>query len=255
VKCELVSYFIRVNRPDGIAGAFHRINQSSMEKGFDSSERLVPPSELVSLVKRDEVDIHSISISSLAQNWIEAVNNRESFDALFVIFNAITVLISIKLYTLLPTLETSDDTDEIEKEEREEDLDWIYTLRDELHERERYAASLFSRPPADQGTVFGEVDPNALYRLAEEIIAKYKARPTIELEKEAIDVNKRRKEIEKEIKENGRMNLKILLEREKSLIRMIVTFIVVLEIARQGKIRLSQRTPFGSIWIVWRGKA
>ncbi|MDO9575732.1 MAG: hypothetical protein Q7J55_04315 [bacterium] len=229
--------------------------KSSMEKGLDSSEQLVSPDELVSLVKRDEVDIHSISISTLVHSWIETVNRGESFDALFAIFNAVTVLMSIKLCTLLPLVETSDDTDEIEGSEREEDKDWIYTLRDELHQRERYAASLFSRPPVDQETVFGEVEPNALYRLAEEIIAKYKARPAIELEKETIDVNKRRKEIEKEVKENGRTNLRILLEREKSLLRMIVTFIVVLEIAKQGKIRLLQRTPFGSIWIVWRGKA
>jgi len=226
-----------------------------MKTDFVLSEQLVSPDELVSLVKRDEVDIHSISISALVHSWIKTVDRGESSDALFAIFNAVTVLMSIKLCTLLPTLETSDDTDEIEGSEREEDKDWIYTLRDELHQRERYAASLFSRPPVDQETVFGEVEPNALYRLAEEIIAKYKARPAIELEKETIDVNKRRKEIEKEVKENGRINLRILLEREKSLLRMIVTFIVMLEIAKQGKIRLLQRTPFGSIWIVWRGKA
>lgn len=226
-----------------------------MKMGLDLSEQLVSPDELVSLVKRDEVDIHSISISALVRSWIKTVDRGESSDALFAIFNAVTVLMSIKLCTLLPLVETSDDTDEIEGSEREEDKDWIYTLRDELHQRERYAASLFSRPPVDQETVFGEVEPNALYRLAEEIIAKYKARPAIELEKETIDVNKRRKEIEKEVKENGRINLRILLEREKSLLRMIVTFIVMLEIAKQGKIRLLQRTPFGSIWIVWRGKA
>lgn len=225
-----------------------------MKTDFVLSDQLIPPSELVSLVKRDEVDIHSISISSLAQNWIEAVDNRESFDALFAIFNTITVLISIKLYTLLPTLETSDDTDEIEEEEREEDLDWIYTLRDELRERERYASEVFSRPPVAPETVLGEVNPNALYRLAEEIIAKYKARPAIELQKDTIDINKKRREIEREISAKCRMNLRILLEREKSLIGMIVTFAVVLEITKQGKIRLLQRTPFGSIWVEWRGK-
>lgn len=225
-----------------------------MKMGLDLSEQLVSPDELVSLVKRDEVDIHSISISALVRSWIKTVDRGESSDALFAIFNAVTVLMSIKLCTLLPLVETSDDTDEIEGSEREEDKDWIYTLRDELHQRERYAASLFSRPPVDQETVFGEVEPNALYRLAEEIIAKYKARPAIELEKETIDVNKRRKEIEKEVKENGRINLRILLEREKSLLRMIVTFIVMLEIAKQGKIRLLQRTPFGSIWMEWKGR-
>jgi chromatin segregation and condensation protein Rec8/ScpA/Scc1 (kleisin family) len=223
-----------------------------MDTRFDLSEQLIPPAELVSLVKKDKVDIHSISISSLLQKWIEAVDNRESFDALFAIFNAVAVLMTIKLYTLLPTVEVSDDTDEVEKPEREEDTDWIYTLRDELQEKERYASRLFSRPLIAPEKVFGDVDPNALYRLAEEIIAKYKARPSIELQKETIDVNKRRREIEREISKKGRMNLRTVLERQKSLLGMIVTFAVVLEIAKQGKIRLSQRTPFGSVWVEWK---
>ncbi len=214
---------------------------------------MVSPGELVTLVKRDELDIHSISISSLVQSWIDAVGNRESFDALFAIFDAVTVLMSIKLCTLLPTFEIGADAEEVEQTERAEDIDWIYTLRDELRERERYAHSLFSRPPIAQETVFGEVDPNALYRLAEEIIAKYRAKPSVELQKETINIGQRRREIEREISVKGRMNLRVVLEREKSLLGMIVTFAVVLEIAKQGKIKLLQRTPFGNIWIEWRG--
>ncbi|OYD14759.1 hypothetical protein CH333_07250, partial [candidate division WOR-3 bacterium JGI_Cruoil_03_44_89] len=224
-----------------------------MGTGLNLSERLVSPGELVTLVKRDELDIHSISISSLVQSWIDAVGNRESFDALFAIFDAVTVLMSIKLCTLLPTFEIGADAEEVEQTERAEDIDWIYTLRDELRERESYAHSLFSRPPIAQETVFGEVDPNALYRLAEEIIAKYRAKPSVELQKETINIGQRRREIEREISVKGRMNLRVVLEREKSLLGMIVTFAVVLEIAKQGKIKLLQRTPFGNIWIEWRG--
>ncbi len=211
------------------------------------------PDELVTLVKDDEVDIHSISVYKLITEWIKTIENRENLDEFFNIFNAVTYLLSLKLLTLLPTSGEQEEVDEIETGPDEEiDRDWIYTLRDELKEKELYASKIFSRPFLSGEKTLEAVDPDVLFKIAQDVLSKYRERPAIQWEKESVDIKVRRIEIEREIKEKGRINLKSMLERENSLLKVIIVFVIVLELCKQTKIRLLQRKAFGGIWVVWR---
>ena len=224
-----------------------------MTENINITMQSISPDELVTLVKNDEVDIHSISIAILIQKWIEAIEDRESLDNFFTLFNAVTILMSIKLLTLLPTVGERDESDEIQRDSDEEvDRNWVYSLRDELREKEIYASRLFSRPLISQENMLELINPDALYKLADEVIARYREKPNIEWQKEEIDIKAKRREIEKEIKESGRLNLRTILERENSLLKVIITFIIVLELCKQTKIKLLQRRAFGAIWVVWK---
>lgn len=213
-----------------------------------------PPDEIVDLVKKDEVDIHSILISNLLKKWVESIEDREDLDQFFKIFNAVIVLLSVKVSTLLPGFGEVEETRE-SPETSDEDVnqDWVYTLRDELKEKENLASKLFSRPLFTPDAILELVEPDALYRLAEEVIARYRERPSIEWQKELVDIKKKRKELKKEIEERGRINLKMVLEKEETLIDVIITFVIVLELCKQAVVRLIQRRAFDDIWVVWRG--
>ncbi len=227
---------------------------------------------LLHLIEKNKVDIYDIPIVEITAQYLEYIQKMQTEDmnvmSEFLVMAA--TLLDIKCRMLLPK--------EVNEEGEEEDprAELVQKLLEykmykymsyELKDRQVDAAhTLFKvktlpkeieeyKPPVDYETLLGDADLNKLQNLFKTVMRRQEdkidpVRSTFgNIEKDEIDMEKKAFYIEEYIASHKTFSFRQLLERQHSKMEIIVTFLVMLELMRLGKVSIVQEDTFDDIII------
>ncbi len=227
---------------------------------------------LLHLIEKNKVDIYDIPIVEITQQYLDYIKQMESQDmnimSEFLVMAA--TLVDIKCRMLLPI--------EVNEEGEEEDprAELVQKLLEykmykymslDLKDRQVDAArTLFReqmlpkevasyRPPINYEELIGETTLVRLQEIFRSVVRKQedKIDPIRSkygnIEKEEIDMEAKALFVEAYVKEHKKISFRRLLEKEKSKMEIIVTFLIILEMMKLGKIIISQENIFDDILI------
>lgn len=230
---------------------------------------------LLHLIDKNKIDIYDIPIVEITAQYLDYIRQMQTEDmnvmSEFLVMAA--TLLDIKCRMLLPK--------EVNEEGEEEDpraelvqrlLEYkmykfmSFELRDRQVDAGRY---LFReqqlpkevagyRQPIDYSELIGEMNLQKLQDIFKSIIKKQedKIDPIRSnygnIEKDEIDMDQKTVYVEEYVKTHKTFSFRQLLEKQHSKMEIIVTFLVILEMMKMGKINISQENIFDDIIITGR---
>lgn len=227
---------------------------------------------LLHLIDKNKVDIYDIPIVEITEQYLDYIKKMETEDmnvmSEFLLMAA--TLIDIKCRMLLPK--------EVNEEGEEEDprAELVQKLLEykmykymsfELRDRQVDAAKNMYReqklpeevaaykPPINYEELVGDMTLNKLHEIFKSMVKKQedKIDPIRSrygnIEKEEIDMDAKMLYVEAYAKEHKTFSFRKLLEKQSSKMEIIVTFLIILELMKTGKITISQENIFDDIVI------
>ncbi len=226
---------------------------------------------LLHLIEKNKVDIYDIPISEITAQYLEYIRELSGdMNVMSEFLVMAATLIDIKCRMLLPA----------EVNEEGEEQDPIAELVEKLLEYKMYkymsyelkdrqldaAKNLYRaqkipeevaayRPPLDYEELMGDMTLNKLHDLFQSILKKQenKIDPIRSsygtIVKEEIDMDVKTFYVEDFARKNKTFSFRRLLENQKSRMEVIVTFLIILEMMKTGKITISQEHIFDDILI------
>lgn len=227
---------------------------------------------LLHLIDKNKVDIYDIPIVEITEQYLDYIKQMETEDmnvmSEFLLMAA--TLIDIKCRMLLPK--------EVNEEGEEEDprAELVQKLLEykmykymsfELRDRQVDAAKNMYRdqklpeevaaykPPINYEELVGDMTLNKLHEIFKSMVKKQedKIDPIRSqygnIEKEEIDMDAKMLYVEAYAKEHKTFSFRKLLEKQSSKMEIIVTFLIILELMKTGKITISQENIFDDIVI------
>ena len=227
---------------------------------------------LLHLIDKNKIDIYDIPIVEITAQYLDYIRQMESEDmnvmSEFLVMAA--TLIDIKCRMLLPK--------EVNEEGEEEDpraelvqklLEYkmykfmSFELRDRqvdaersMYREQRLPEEVASyRQPIDYEELVGDMTLNKLHELFKFIVRKQedKIDPIRSrygnIEKDEIDMEQKALYVEAYAREHKSFSFRRLLEKQSSKMELIVTFLIILELMKLGKIAISQENIFDDIII------
>ncbi len=223
--------------------------------GFDG-----PLDLLLYLIKRDEIDVFDIPIARLTQEYLTQIRIMELLDlevaGEFLVMAS--TLLRIKAKMLLP--KSPDEETAEEDDPREELVQRLLEYREfkraseSLANKEELRRLLFARtPPPGEKRVEEELVQNAtifdLVRVYRLVLERAPRLDTFEVILDEITLEDKIAEIITRLEAGDRVSFRDLLERQLRRREIVVTFIAILELARLGKLFVTQSAAFEPIWL------
>ena len=227
---------------------------------------------LLYLIEKNKVDIYDIPIVQITDQYLDYVRklHHEDMNVMSEFLVMAATLIDIKCRMLLPK--------EVNEEGEEEDpraelvqklLEYkmykymSFELRDRqvdaarnLYREQRLPEEVAAyRQPVDYEELVGDMTLNRLHEIFKSIVRKQedKIDPIRShygnIEKEEIDMDAKTLYVEAYAKEHRTFSFRKLLEKQSSRMEVIVTFLVILELMKTGKILICQENIFDDIMI------
>ncbi len=227
---------------------------------------------LLHLIEKNKIDIYDIPIVVITEQYLDYIKNMETEDmnimSEFLVMAA--TLLDIKCKMLLPK--------EVNEEGEEEDprAELVQKLLEykmykymafELRDKQVDAGkSWYKKPmlpkevadyqyPIDYEELVGDVNLTKLHEIFKSVMKRQedKIDPIRsqfgKIEKDEIDLEQKQGYIEEYVKNHKRFSFRKLLERQGSKMEVIVTFLVILELMKQGVIAIEQEGTFSDIVI------
>ena len=233
---------------------------------------------LLHLIDKNKVDIYDIPIVEITEQYLDYIKQMETEDmnvmSEFLVMAA--TLIDIKCRMLLPR--------EVNEEGEEEDpraelvqklLEYkmckymSYEPRDRMVDAQR---SLYKRPtlpeevsqyrqPVNYEELIGDITLNKLHEIFKQMLKRQEdkidpVRSTFgRIEKDEIDLDLKTTYVEAYVRSHKTFSFRKLLEKQSSKMEIIVTFLVILEMMKTGRISIEQEDTFSDIIITARENA
>ena len=226
---------------------------------------------LLHLIDKNKVDIYDIPIVEITEQYLAYIKEMQTQDmnimSEFLVMAA--TLIDIKCRMLLPI----DEEEEGEEDPRAELVQKLLEYKmykymsTELRDRQVDAAKNLYREqnippevaaykrPLDYEELIGDMTLGKLHEVFKSIVRKQedKIDPIRSqygtIQKEEIDMEAKALFVEAYAKEHKEFSFRKLLEKQKSRMELIVTFLIILELMKNGKISISQKEIFDDIII------
>ena len=227
---------------------------------------------LLHLIDKNKIDIYDIPIVEITEQYLEYIRQMSTDDmnvmSEFLVMAA--TLIDIKCRMLLPK-ETNEEG--VEEDPRAELVQKLleYKLYKymsfELRDRQVDAAKnlyreqklpeevALYRPPLDYEELIGEVTLNGLHEIFKSVVRRQEEKIDPirsqygNIEKDEIDMDVKTLYVEAYAREHRVFSFRKLLEKQASKMEVIVTFLIILELMKTGKISISQENIFDDIMI------
>lgn len=227
---------------------------------------------LLHLIDKNKIDIYDIPIVEITNQYMDYIKamEREDLNVMSEFLVMAATLIDIKCRMLLPK--------EVNEEGEEEDpraelvqklLEYkmykymSFELRDRqvdaarnLYREQRLPEEVAAyRQPVDYEELVGDMTLNKLHEIFKSIVRKQedKIDPIRShygnIEKEEIDMDAKTLYVEAYAKEHRTFSFRKLLEKQSNKMEVIVTFLVILELMKTGKILICQENIFDDIMI------
>ncbi len=230
---------------------------------------------LLHLIDKNKVDIYDIPIVTITEQYLEYIRQMETEDmnvmSEFLVMAA--TLLDIKCKMLLPA--------EVNEEGEEEDprAELVQKLLEykmykyvsfELKDRQVDAQKNFFktqdlpkeileyREPVNYEELIGDMTLNKLHEIFKDMVKRQedKIDPVRsqfgKIEKDEVDMDAKMVYVEDLLRMTGKCSFRKLLEKQKSKMEVIVTFLIILELMKVGKIDIEQKELFDDIEITYR---
>lgn len=229
---------------------------------------------LLHLIDKHKIDIYDIPVSLITDQYLEYIQQmreqKMEIASEFLVMAA--TLLELKSRMLLPKEENTDE-EEDETDPREElvkrllEYKMVRYQADELRDRSVEASRNLYReqqlpeevktyePPIDYEKLIGKATIQSLEKTFQEVLRRQRNRvDTVrsgfgKIEREEYDVVGRERYIRERIAKADNLSFRALLEEQPGKEEIIVTFLVVLDMAKSGEIHLIQDDNFGEILI------
>lgn len=250
-------------------------------EGADGSKMAIPvkleafegPLDLLlHLIEKNKIDIYDIPIVEITEQYLDYIKQMETDDmnvmSEFLVMAA--TLIDIKCRMLLPK--------EVDEEGEEQDpraelvqklLEYkmckymAFELRDRqvdaahnLYRKQQLPEEVAAyRQPIDYEELIGDMTLSKLHEIFKSIVRKQedKIDPIRsqygKIEKDEIDMDLKTLYVEAYAREHRSFSFRKLLEKQRSKAELIVTFLIILEMMKTGRISVSQEDIFDDIMI------
>ena len=232
-----------------------------------------PMDLLMHLIEKNKIDIYDIPIVTVTDQYLDYMRQMEHDDmnvtSEFLVMAA--TLLDIKSRMLLPKEENEDG--EEEEDPREElvrrllEYKMYKYMSEELREKNRHAGYSYFRqqdlpeevrsyvPPLNYEELIGDRTAQSLRSVFAEVLKRKKSRVDPirsgfgKIQKEEISVADKELYIRAYLQRHPHADFREMLELEDSKEEIIVTFLVILELMKNQKIRITQEEAFGKILI------
>ena len=228
---------------------------------------------LLHLIDKNKVDIYDIPIVDITRQYVDYLKKMETKDmnvmSEFLLMAA--TLVDIKCKMLLPKEKNEAGEEEDPRAELVQKLleykmykYMSFELKDLQVDAERF---LFKEPtlpqevvdyrePVDYDELIGELNLPKLHEIFRSIVKKQvdkmdPIRSTFgKIEKDEVDMDAKMIFVETYVLEHKKFSFRKLLEGQTSKMDVIVTFLVILEMMKMGKIDILQEEIFDDIYII-----
>ena len=232
-----------------------------------------PMDLLMHLIEKNKIDIYDIPIVTITDQYLAYMRQMEHEDmnvtSEFLVMAA--TLLDIKSRMLLPK-EVTEDGEE-EEDPREElvkrllEYKMYKYMSEELREKSRHAGFSYFRqqdlpeevrcyaPPLNYEELIGDRTAQSLKAVFAEVLKRKKSRVDPirsgfgKIQREEISVADKELYIRAYLQRHPHADFREMLELEDSKEEIIVTFLVILELMKNQKIRITQEEAFGKILI------
>lgn len=227
---------------------------------------------LLHLIDKNKIDIYDIPIVEITEQYMDYIRQMKEADlnimSEFMVMAA--TLLDIKCRMLLPKEVNEEGEEEDPREELVQQLleykmykYMSYELRDRMADASRcvYKSStmpeevLEYRPPVNVEELIGDLTLARLQEIFRSIIKRQedKVDPIRskfgKIEKEEVSLEEKMNELQEYARTHHHFSFRGLLDRQSSKVKVIVTFLAVLELMKTGMIQISQEHLFDDIQI------
>ncbi len=227
---------------------------------------------LLHLIEKNKIDIYDIPIVVITQQYLDYIKNMQAQNmnimSEFLVMAA--TLLDIKCRMLLPKEVREDGSEEDPRAELVQKLleyKMYKYMAFELRDRQVDAAKMwYKKPmlpkevrdykaPIDYETLVGGVNLSKLNEIFKSVMRRQedKIDPIRsrfgKIEKDEINLEEKQAYIEEFVKNHKHFSFRKLLEKQGSKMEIIVTFMAVLEMMKQGLISIEQDAAFADIII------
>ena len=227
---------------------------------------------LLYLIDKNKVDIYDIPIVEITAQYLEYIRAMEQEDmnivSEFLVMAA--TLLDIKCRMLLPKEVNEDGEEEDPRAELVQQLleykmykYMSYGLKDKMTETGNVFCRGLSLPeeiqqykaPIDHEELIGDTTLQKLHGIFKDIMKRQVDRVDPirsqygNIVRDEVDVERKTIYIEEYIKTRRNFSFRDLLERQSSKLEVVVTFLVVLELMKTGKVTIRQDELFDDIYI------
>jgi len=233
---------------------------------------------LLHLIEKNKVDIYDIPIVDITEQYLDYIRQmqREDMNIMSEFLVMAATLIDIKCRMLLPKEVNEDGEEEDPRAELVEKLleyKMYKYMSYELKDRQLDAEKVWFKtktmpkevveytPPVDYEQLIGEVNLSGLREIFESVIKRQEnkidpIRSTFgKIEKDEVDMDAKMIYVQDYVLMQKKCSFRNLLERQHSKAEVIVTFLVILELMKVGKILIEQEDAFDDIYITSREAA
>ena len=227
---------------------------------------------LLYLIEKNKVDIYDIPIVDITEQYLEYIRQmrREDMNVMSEFLVMAATLIDIKCRMLLPKEVNEDGEEEDPRTELVEKLleyKMYKFMSYELKDKQMDAGKVWFKnrtmpkevadytPPVDYEQLIGEINLSGLREIFESVMKRRedKIDPIRsqfgKIEKDEVDMDAKMSYVQDFILLQRKCSFRNLLEKQHSKMEVIVTFMVVLELMKIGKILIEQQEAFGDIFI------
>jgi segregation and condensation protein A len=212
---------------------------------------------LLDLIDKNKLSINEVSLAAIADQYISYVKNLETFKpqevASFLVVAATLML--AKSRSLLPQLELTKE-EEGDIQELEDRLQTYRRLRELTHHIDqcvRAGRHMYTRSvPSDLPTLFYPPESLTLESMTSMMRTVIDALPQKEFLPEKtvqaiVSIEERMDELEKRIQKKISMSFSSFVGRKKEKVEIIISFLAMLELIKQGTMLAEQNGLFGDI--------
>ena len=221
---------------------------------------------LLYFIRRDELDIYDIPISKITREFIDVIEQWKKMNMIiagdFIVMAS--TLMRIKARLMIPRKEINDDGDIIDprKELIQQLIDYkryrdaTNILRNLADERKNNIPRQFIQPVNDNHNEDLSIlfTNSSLYDLAILFKNAIENKPVIsqfELNREQISLEKQKEIVLKYFDGEGNLRFNTLIKKLETKMEIIVTFLAILELIREGACTIIQTSTFEEIQLVY----
>ena len=227
---------------------------------------------LLYLIDKNKVDIYDIPIVEITAQYLEYVRamDHEDMNVVSEFLVMAATILDIKCRMLLPKEVNEDGEEEDPRAELVQQLleykmykYMSYELKDKMTATGNvYCRSMVLpdeikqyRPPIDHEELLGDTTLQKLHRIFQDIMKRQVDRTDPirsqygNIVRDEVDVDRKTIFIEEYIKVKKNFSFRDLLEKQGSKLEVVVTFLVILELMKIGKVTIVQEDLFDDIYI------
>tara|TARA_B110000116_G_C16783905_1_gene559813 strand:- start:1110 stop:1838 length:729 start_codon:yes stop_codon:yes gene_type:complete len=225
-----------------------------------------PMDLLLYFIRRDELDIYDIPISKITKEFIETIEEWKKVNMAiageFIVMAS--TLMRVKARMMIPRPELDDEGEVIDPRAElmnqlidykrfrnvAEMLEMMSIKRSQVTPRQ-FEQEILEIEGNDLGSILHDV---SLYDLARVFKEAMENRPVIsqfELSREPIRLEEQKEFIFKHFDGEGRLRFSTLIDKLATRMELIVTFLAVLDMVRDGTCTFDQSSTFGDIELIY----